>query len=46
MRFENVAVGETLRQVNEVTLVVVMVETPEAIARADEIAAVKGSTLF
>ena len=42
MRFENVAVGETLRSVNDVTLVVVMVKTPEAIARADEIAAVKG----
>jgi 4-hydroxy-2-oxoheptanedioate aldolase len=42
MRFENVPVGETLRQVNDVTLVVVMLETREAIARADEIAAVNG----
>jgi 2-keto-3-deoxy-L-rhamnonate aldolase RhmA len=42
MRFESVPVGETLRAVNDVTLVVVMLETPEAIARADEIAAVKG----
>lgn len=42
MRYESVSVGETMRQVNDVTLVVVMLETPEAIARADAIAAVKG----
>jgi 4-hydroxy-2-oxoheptanedioate aldolase len=42
MRFESVSVGETIRAVNELTLVVVMLETRDAIARADEIAAVKG----
>jgi 4-hydroxy-2-oxoheptanedioate aldolase len=42
MRFESVSVGETIRAVNDVTLVVVMLETPDAIARADEVAAVKG----
>ncbi|MGZ9014205.1 MAG: HpcH/HpaI aldolase family protein [Burkholderiales bacterium] len=42
MRFETVPVGETMRQVNDVTLVVVMLETPQAIANADAIAAVKG----
>ncbi len=42
MRYESVSVGETIRAVNDVTLVVVMLETPDAIARTDEIAAVEG----
>jgi 2-keto-3-deoxy-L-rhamnonate aldolase RhmA len=40
--FRSVPVGEATRLVNEETLVVVMLETPKAIANAEEIAAVKG----
>ena len=40
--FESVPVGETITQTNQETLVVVMLETPDAIAKADEIAAVPG----
>jgi 4-hydroxy-2-oxoheptanedioate aldolase len=40
--FRPVPVGEATRLVNEETLVVVMLETPKAIANAEEIAAVKG----
>lgn len=40
--FRNVAVGEASRLVNEETLVVVMLETPRAIANADAIAQVEG----
>ncbi len=35
-------VGETARQVNEETLVVVMIESPQAVENADAIAAVPG----
>src|SRR5262249_49618981 len=34
--------AEQIRRINDMTLVVVMVETPEAIANAEEIAAVEG----
>ncbi len=40
--FRSVPVGEATRLVNEETLVVVMLETPKAIANADAIAAVQG----
>jgi 2-keto-3-deoxy-L-rhamnonate aldolase RhmA len=40
--FRPVPVGEAMRLVNEETLVVVMLETPGAIAKAEEIAAVNG----
>lgn len=40
--FANVPVGEATKRMNEETLVVVMLETPEAIANADAIAAVDG----
>jgi len=40
--FASMPIGETARVVNEETLVVVMIESPGAVANADEIAAVKG----
>jgi 2-keto-3-deoxy-L-rhamnonate aldolase RhmA len=40
--FASVPVGEAARLVNDETLVVVMIESPEAVQRADEIASVKG----
>ena len=40
--FERLAVGETTRIVNDSTLLVVMLETPEAIGNAEAIAAVEG----
>src|SRR2546421_13126818 len=40
--FAPVPVGEAARLVNEETLVVVMIESPQAVAQADEIAGVKG----
>jgi 4-hydroxy-2-oxoheptanedioate aldolase len=40
--FAPVPVGEAARMVNEETLVVVMIESPQGVANADEIAAVKG----
>jgi len=40
--FASVPVGEAAKIVNEETLVVVMLESPQAIARCDEIAAVPG----
>ncbi len=40
--FASMPIAETARVVNEETLVVVMIESPEAVAAADEIAAVKG----
>lgn len=40
--FRSLAVGEAVKRVNEETLVVVMLETPKAIANADAIAAVPG----
>lgn len=42
LRFRNVPIAELTRTVNEETLVIVMLETPAAIANADRIAAVKG----
>src|SRR5258706_7580239 len=40
--FASMPIAETARVVNEETLVVVMIESPEAVAIADDIAAVKG----
>ena len=40
--FASVPVGEASRLMNEETLVVVMIESPQGVANADEIAAVKG----
>jgi 2-keto-3-deoxy-L-rhamnonate aldolase RhmA len=40
--YASVPVGEAMRLVNEETLVVIMLETPQAIANADAIAAVAG----
>ncbi|MDB5902820.1 MAG: Aldolase [Betaproteobacteria bacterium] len=40
--YESVPVGEATKAANEETLVVVMLETPDAIAKVDDIAAVKG----
>ena len=40
--FASMPVAETARLVNEETLVVVMIESPQGVANADEIAAVKG----
>ena len=40
--YRNVPVGEALPIINQETLLIVMLETPDAIARADEIAAVQG----
>src|SRR5258708_17394404 len=40
--FAPVPVAEAARVVNEETLVVVMIESPQGVAQADEIAAVKG----
>ena len=40
--FASMPVGETARVVNEETLVVVMIESPQGVANADEIAAVPG----
>lgn len=40
--FKNMAAGESTRIANDETLVIVMLESPEAIARADAIAAVPG----
>jgi 2-keto-3-deoxy-L-rhamnonate aldolase RhmA len=40
--YESVPVGVATRAANEETLVVVMLETPDAIAKVDEIAAVEG----
>jgi len=40
--FASMPVGEMARVVNEETLVVVMIESPQGVANADEIAAVKG----
>jgi 2-keto-3-deoxy-L-rhamnonate aldolase RhmA len=40
--YQSVPVGEATKAANEETLVVVMLETPDAIAKVDEIAAVKG----
>jgi 2-keto-3-deoxy-L-rhamnonate aldolase RhmA len=42
LNFRNLPVGEATRLLNDETLVVVMLETPQAIASADAIAAVKG----
>jgi 4-hydroxy-2-oxoheptanedioate aldolase len=42
LNFRNLPVGEATRLLNYETLVVVMLETPQAIASADAIAAVKG----
>lgn len=42
LSFRNTPVGEATRLINEESLVVVMLETPHAIAGADAIAAVKG----
>ncbi len=38
----NLPIAETARMVNEETMVVVMIETPQAVANADEIASVPG----
>src|SRR5688572_7746525 len=40
--FKSMPVGETAKAVNEETLVVVMIESPQGVANADEIAATKG----
>ena len=40
--FASMPIDETARVVNEETLVVVMIESPQAVASCDEIAAVKG----
>ena len=40
--FEKVDVGESIAAINASTLVTVMIETPQAVASADEIAAVDG----
>ena len=40
--FEKVDVGESIAAINATTLITVMIETPEAVANADEIAAVDG----
>ena len=40
--FASMPIAETARVVNEETLVVVMIESPQAVERADEIASVKG----
>jgi 2-keto-3-deoxy-L-rhamnonate aldolase RhmA len=40
--FERVDVGESIAAINASTLVTVMIETPQAVANADEIAAVDG----
>ena len=40
--FQNVPIAESLPAANQETLVIVMLETPEAIARCEEIAAVPG----
>ena len=40
--FASIPVGEAARLVNEETLVVVMIESPQGVANADEIAATKG----
>ena len=40
--FENVPLGDATRMMNEETLVIVMLETPKAIANADAIAQVEG----
>ena len=40
--FASMPVGEAARLVNEETLVVVMIESPQGVANADEIAATKG----
>lgn len=42
LAFKSMPVGEATRLVNSATLVVVMLETPEAIGNADAIAAVEG----
>jgi 2-keto-3-deoxy-L-rhamnonate aldolase RhmA len=42
LRFKPVPIGEMTKQVNAETLVVVMLETPKAIANADAIAQVEG----
>jgi 2-keto-3-deoxy-L-rhamnonate aldolase RhmA len=42
LNFRNLPVGEATRLLNDETLVVVMLETPRAIASAEAIAAVKG----
>ena len=42
LRFETLPMAETIRQVNEQTVVVVMIETPEGVANASAIAAVPG----
>ncbi len=45
LRFETVPAAEATRRANEETLIVVMLETPEAIENVDAIAAVKGIDL-
>src|SRR5205814_6979927 len=40
--FEAMALGEAARVVNEETLIVVMIESPQGVANCEEIAAVKG----
>ena len=40
--FKSYPFGETAKMVNDATLIVIMLETPEAIANADKIAAVPG----
>jgi 2-keto-3-deoxy-L-rhamnonate aldolase RhmA len=40
--FASIPVGEAARLVNEETIVVVMIESPQGVANADEIAATKG----
>jgi 2-keto-3-deoxy-L-rhamnonate aldolase RhmA len=45
-RFEPVPIAELAAAVNEATLVVVMIETPEAIDNADAIAAVSGADVL
>jgi 4-hydroxy-2-oxoheptanedioate aldolase len=42
LSFKSLPTGEAMRLVNEETLIVVMLETPQAIANAESIAAVKG----
>ena len=42
LEYEALPVGETTRLINAATLTVVMIETPEAVAAADAIAAVEG----
>lgn len=42
LRFRSWPMGEARRVLNEETTVVAMIETPDAVARADEIAAVEG----